>query len=143
MQALATPCLGREALAKHLRVPRRLGQPEIAFGQRQAQQQRVRARPVLEQVDDLLRPPLLEKEIGVGGKQEVVAHAERQGRLEVALGGRRVTQARGHLREAGMGPQAGRRTGLRRALERAEQARVGRTRPSGRGLDVGAATGRL
>src|SRR5581483_6813238 len=63
-----------------------LGQLQGLLGERQPQQQDVRARPVAQQRRHLGRAAVVEQEVGPGGEQELVGDLLPERRLEMALG---------------------------------------------------------
>ena len=70
----------------------------------EAQQQRIGARPVLQEHGDLPGAGLVEQEVRVGRQQEVIRHAECEGITKVFFGDLWLPEPAGHLREAGQVP---------------------------------------
>ena len=103
-----------------------LGQPKRLFGQRNAQQQQVRAIHALQQRQHFRRPVLIEKQIRIGGQQIAIGNAQRERLFEMHLRQHKVAEARRHFPQPGQYPKPLRWRGICSRVQCCPQAGVSR-----------------
>ena len=114
---------------------------EPSLGQSQAEQQRVDPALVLEELEDLTRPILVKKEVGVGAQQIRIAPLERQRIAEVPLGRSDIAQLLRKFAENGVRPNLEYGLGAGRSAQGVLQQAIAVARPASQAASAGGAGG--